>query len=479
MSPEQQLGDSIFPAEELTRCLRTVEVFAALSDDELLWLEEHMTVMHFEPGDIVASEGSPSDRLMVILKGSISARKELGSADGRTYTASAGHVTGMLPFSRLVVAPLTSRAMTRSVIAFLPTSQFPAMFEHIPALQARLVHVMADRIRETTRSDQQREKLMALGKLSAGLAHELNNPASALTSAAAGLKEAARSLADSQTRLDQTNLSAEARAHIAQLECNWRPAAGGALSALERSDREEAIAAWLSGRNVPGAWTLAASLVDSGCDLALLLPLSEQFDSDLLQTVLNRLAARSNLDRLIDEVKNGSTRISGLVSAIKNYSYMDQAPEQEIDVHEGLESTLVMLNYRLDGGIRVVRDYDRHVPKVAGNGSELNQVWTNLIDNAADAMAGAGELVLRTASEYGRVLVEVRDSGNGIPENIRDRIFEPFFTTKGQGEGIGLGLDIVYRIVRKHRGEVRVESHPGRTSFNVRIPAAKTVTAAF
>jgi len=479
MSREQQIESSLLSAEELAERLRTVEVFAALPDDELFWLTERMTVVRYEAGDIIVPEGAPSDRLMVMLEGTINARKELGPADGRTYVANAGHVTGMLPFSRLKEIPLTVRAMTSCLVAFLSTSHFPMMFQRIPALEQNLVSVMADRIRETTRSDQQREKLMALGKLSAGLAHELNNPSAALASAADGLREVTRSLSDSQIQLDQANLSAEDRLRITELECDWRKATGGALSALERSDREQAIGSWLARRDVPGAWTLAASLVDSGCDLAVLLKLSERFDSDLLQAVLNRLTARSNLERFIDEVKHSSTRISDLVSAMKNYSYMDQAPEQEIDVHEGLDSTLVMMNYRLDGGIRLFRDYDHRVPRVAGNGSELNQVWTNLIDNAVDAMAGEGELVLRTASEYGRVLVEVRDSGSGIPEGIRDRIFEPFFTTKPQGEGIGLGLDIVYRIVRKHRGDVRVDSQPGRTSFNVRIPAAKSVTAAF
>jgi signal transduction histidine kinase len=335
--------------------------------------------------------------------------------------------------------------------------------------------VMADRIRETTKTDQQREKLMALGKLSAGLAHELNNPAGAVRSAAVGLKEAVYNLRSAQLHLDKQALSQEDRIFLARLECDWgKDSPQVALGSMERSDREESIGSWLESHRVKDAWQLASSLVDAGYDMAALGKLATRFDDQTLGDVVTRLAASFTITRLVEQIDNGTSRMSELVQAIKQYSYMDQAPEQEIDIHEGLENTLLMLRYRLKHGIDITREYDRSAPKVCGHGSELNQIWTNLIDNAIDAMNGHGLLVIKTASEFGRVLVEIRDSGPGISPEIRDRIFEPFFTTKPVGEGTGLGLDTVYRIVRKHRGEVRVESEPGCTSFQVRIPAAKS-----
>ena len=189
--------------------------------------------------------------------------------------------------------------------------------------------------------------------------------------------------------------------------------------------------------------------------------------------MITRLTASFTLNRLVEQIESGTSRIADLVQAIKQYSYMDQSPEQEIDVHEGLENTLIMLHYRLKYGIDVLREYDRSIPRICARGSELNQVWTNLIDNAIDAMNGRGELMVRTKADFDAVLVEIRDNGPGIPPEVQDRIFEPFFTTKPVGEGTGLGLDTVYRIVQRHRGQVRVESQPGRTSFQVRLPFAR------
>jgi signal transduction histidine kinase len=223
---------------------------------------------------------------------------------------------------------------------------------------------------------------------------------------------------------------------------------------------------------VPEPWNLAASLVDASCGIATLEELAGRFDAEILVDVLFRLTATFGIARLTGEVESSTERISELVRAIKEYSWMDQAPELEVDVHDGIESTLIMLRYRLKQGVNVTRQYDRSAPRVCASGSELNQVWTNLIDNAIDAMNGKGELKIRTAAELDRVLVEIGDNGPGIPPEIHDRIFDPFFTTKAVGEGTGLGLDTVWRIVQKHRGDIRVESRPGDTRFQVRLPSA-------
>jgi signal transduction histidine kinase len=379
----------------------------------------------------------------------------------------------MLPYSRLTHIPLTVRAMTPTTIALLNASHFPEMLDQIPILRSRLVGVLADRIRETTRTDQQREKLTALGKLSAGIAHELNNPAAAVRNAAINLRQVVRALRTAGLHLDQRALPLEDRIFLAQIECDWsREHPPTALDSLERSDREEELGDWLGSHRIPDARQLAPDLVDAGCDLETLQRLSARFDDETLGDVITRLTASFTLNRMVEQIESGTSRIKDLVQAIKQYSYMDQSPEQEIDVHDGLENTLIMLHYRLKHGVEVVREYDRSIPRTCARGSELNQVWTNLIDNAIDAMNGRGELVVRTAAEFGGVLVEIRDNGEGIPKEIRDRIFEPFFTTKPVGEGTGLGLDTVYRIIKQHRGQVQVESEPGRTSFQVRLPFA-------
>ena len=457
----------------LAQQLAAIPVFSDLSPEDVSWLASQMEVAHFAPGKIVTLEDSPADRMIVILEGEIAGRREHGPGDGRTYSAGAGRVTGMLPFSRLTHFPLTARAMSPVTVALLHVSRFPEVLERAPALGPKLVGVMADRIRETTKADLQREKLMALGKLSAGLAHELNNPASAVRNAAVNLQQAVRALRTAGLHLDNRPLAAADRVVLARIECDWsKDHPPAALDSLERSNREEAIGDWLEEHRVQDARQLAPGLVDAGCDLDTLHSLSERFDDETLADAVTRLTASFTINRLVEQIESATSRMADLVRAIKQYTYMDQSTEQEIDVHEGLENTLIMLHYRLKYGISVVREYDRSIPRICAHGSELNQVWTNLIDNAIDAMNGRGELVVRTAPEFGRLLVEVRDSGPGIPPEIRSRIFEPFFTTKPVGDGTGLGLDTVYRIVQRHRGEVRVDSEPGRTSFQVRLPFA-------
>jgi signal transduction histidine kinase len=458
---------------ELTQQLSAIPVFSDMSAEDLGWLASRMEVAHYETGDVILEEDSAADRLIIILDGEVAGRREHSTGDPRTYSARAGQVTGMLPYSRLTHFPLTVRAMTRASLAYLNVSHFPEMLQRLPDMGPKLVGVLADRIRETTRNSQQREKMMALGKLSAGLAHELNNPASAVKNAAINLQETVAALRTASLHLDKRGLPAEQRVFLARLECDWsKDHPPAALDSLERSDREEEIGSWLEGRGLENARQLAPGLVDAGCDLATLRGLAEWFDGATLQDVVTRLTASFTINRLVEQIANGTSRIGELVRAIKTYSYMDQAGEQEVDVHEGLESTLIMFHHRLKYGIKVMRQYDRSIPRICAFGGELNQVWTNLIDNAIDAMNGKGELVVRTASEFGRVLVEIRDNGSGIAPEIIDRIFEPFFTTKQVGDGTGLGLDTVYRIVQQHRGDVRVESQPGKTSFQVRLPVA-------
>lgn len=457
-------------AEELSK----IEIFSDLPADGLDWLASKMDTRELADGEVMAHEGAPADFMTVVLAGGVRGAHENGNGTGRVYTALKGQVTGMLPFSRLTKFPLTTRAMGPTRIATLHKDLFPEMTQHLPQLQQRLVNVMADRIREVTALDQQRDKLTALGKLSAGLAHELNNPAAAARRAASTLREAVESLRAANGQLDVLDLTAEQRSFLSTMEqeVSERAAAEGPVDELDRSDRQERIGEWLAKQKISRAWDLAGDLADSGADQGCLLELQSEFPASALEAVIARFTASATIKRLVDEIENSTGRISDLVKAVKEYSYMDQMPEQEVDIHHGIESTLLILKHRWKNGIQIVRDYDKSVPKICAKGSELNQVWTNLIDNAIDALGGKGEIRIRTAREANTALVEIGDNGPGIPAEIQSRIFDPFFTTKGVGEGTGLGLDTVYHIIRSHRGDIRLCSKPGDTRFQVRLPFA-------
>jgi signal transduction histidine kinase len=463
LSPEQQ---------SLEAALRKIEVFAELREDQLQWFASSGEELRLAPGDILLREGDPADALFVILEGEIRGRRENVGAHSPGFVGRAGEVTGLLPFSRMTKFPLTARATTPTWILRLHKDHFPEMLQRIPELLQRLVGVMADRIREFSRAEQQRDKLSALGKLSAGLAHELNNPASAAGRAAESLREYMRELRRINKALDEASLSCEERSLLASLEDKLvdHLASAPPRDALEQSDLEEELAAWLTRSNIPNASRLASGLVEAGVGRESLERLGAKFRGDMLPQVLARVVSSVGAERLTREIEASTGRISELVRAIKEYTYMDQAPEQEVDVHHGLESTLTMLKFRLKHGVQVTREFAPDLPRIFAHGSELNQVWTNLIDNAIDAMGGKGEITIRTSRELDSVLVEIIDNGPGISDAVQPHIFEPFFTTKGVGEGTGMGLDTVYRIVRAHRGDISVESKPGRTNFQIRLP---------
>jgi signal transduction histidine kinase len=458
--------------KSLVEGLREISLFEDLTDEQLAWFAAHSQDLRFAPGEILANEGDSADWLFVILEGEVRAQRESAGPDAPAYVAYTGEVMGVLPFSRMKNIPVTVRTLVSTRGAKLHKDCFPEMFQIIPQLLPRLVGVMADRIREVSRIDQQRDKLMALGKLSAGLAHELNNPASAARRSAGELQNAMAQLRETSARLDHHTLSCDQRLYLADLE---RQTLNGLaslppLDSLDQSDKEDEMTQWLESHSIQDAWKLSAPLVEAGVSTESLEGIAKNFPAKFLGDALQRFTAAITAQKLLGEIENSTSRISELVCAIKEYSYMDQNPEREIDIHQGIDSTLTMLNFRLKKGIKIIREYDPKLPLVCAHGSELNQVWTNLIDNAADAMNGQGELRVRTSKELDRVLVEFIDNGPGIPDEIRDRIFEPFFTTKSVGQGTGLGLDTVYRIVRGHHGHVEVDSRPGRTAFQVRLP---------
>jgi signal transduction histidine kinase len=457
---------------ELIADLRKISAFSDLSDEALAWLAAHAEVVSFQSGDLIMREGDPAAHMTIILEGEFQGRRESLGPDAPVYTGRAGQVTGMLPFSRMTHYTITGRAIGNTRIAAIPVSEFPEMLQKIPTLGPRLVGVLTDRVREVTKLDLQRDKLAALGKLSAGLAHELNNPAAAGSRSAASLREAFDRLRAADAELERSELSRQ------QMECVHSVEAGALnrqihakpKDALQQSDAEEFIGTWLDRSSVPNAYELAPILAEGEFDVQELESLKNELAANALTAVVSRLTATLDIYRLVQEIQNSTGRISDLVRAIKEYSFMDQAPRQQVDVGSGIENTLKILIYKLKHGVTVIREFDPSLPKIFSYGSELNQVWTNLLDNAIDAMKGKGQIRIRTCREGKDVLVEISDNGPGIPAEIQPRIFDPFFTTKGVGDGSGLGLDTVYRIVRQHHGNISFTSTPGNTCFRVRLP---------
>jgi signal transduction histidine kinase len=461
-------------AKPLQQALRDIPVLADLPEDHVAWLAAHARDVWAEAGDIMFKQGVVADTLVFILEGETNIQRE-DQPDAPLYIARAGQVTGKLPFSRMRTFGGTARVVTRTRAALIHESLFNEMLTVAPELAQRLIGVMSDRIRESTKLDVQREKLMALGKLSAGLAHELNNPAAAIGRSSTALRETLDALRFAGLRVSHHTLTDEQTQFIDQSEQELieRLDQNHVPDPVADSDREDTISNWLEQHGVKDAWELAPLLSEAHTELERLEDGFKILGPAAFPDVISRVVRRLTAYRLLGEIENGSKRISELVRSIKEYSFMDQAPEQEVDIHQGLESTLTMMNHVLKHGIEVVRDYDKSLPPICARGSELNQVWTNLIDNAASAMKGKGELRIRTARENDRVLVEIRDNGPGIPANIQTRIFEPFFTTKPMGEGTGLGLDMVRRIISTHHGDIQVQSQPGDTRFQIRLPISK------
>ncbi|HLV94158.1 MAG TPA: ATP-binding protein [Candidatus Acidoferrales bacterium] len=467
---EPQMDDQ---AARFVAALRLISVFGDLPAEDLEWLASRMDEVILRAGEIFARPGDPVEYLSVILEGEIQFERT-DTPGSPLLVASAGQVTGLLPFSRLTQVRGMARAVLPSRLLRLHKQYFPEMLHRMPQLAQRLVALMSDRIREVTRMETQQEKLMALGKLSAGLAHELNNPAAAARRAAQTLMEAMENVRAASLKLLQHSFSEAQRVAMLQFEQEvMKQSASPAEQSsdpLEFSDREEAVTNWLERNAIPEPYEIASLLADAGVSPHKLDALAATTGKNAVGYVLRRVAALITVYGLVREIDNSTRRISDLVTAIKRYSYMDQGSLQEVSLQEDLDNTLKIFGHRLKNGITVIRDYDPQLPRVCAHGGELNQVWTNLIDNAIDAMNGKGELRVRALHELDCAVVEIRDNGPGIPPDVQGRVFDPFFTTKKVGQGTGLGLDTAMRIVRKHHGSIELKSQPGDTRFRVRLP---------
>jgi signal transduction histidine kinase len=453
--------------------LRRVEGFELLAEARLRQLAARGQELHYETGDFVFRQGELAETVYILLDGDL---ETYVTQDGRDVltTAHHRHHTLIGVVSALTGEPFlaTTRALAPSRVAAIAAVDFRQATRQETRFEQSVLQLFGPVYARMEAEQRQREKLAALGGLAAGLAHELNNPAAAARRTAAELGVRVRELQEGVLRLADLGATPEQLRALVALAAEAREAERPQLSALEASDREQELGDVLDRHGVTDGWDLAAELVAAGLDARWVERAAEASGDERLVAALGWLGAALTADTLVRELDDATERISELVQAVKEYSYMDRAPEQDVDVHDGIERTLTILGHKLkQGNVRVERDYDRFAPRITAYASELNQVWTNLLDNAISAVDGDGTITVRTRARDDSVLVEVVDDGPGIPPEVQTRVFEPFFTTKEVGEGTGLGLEIAYRIVvDHHRGEIKVESHPGETRFVVRLP---------
>ncbi len=415
-------------------------------------------------------EGQPGDAAYVVVDGEFEIIKKADSRDITIAVRDPGQIVGEMALLDNSPRSATVRAIRESHVLRIRAETFQQMLANSSSAALSLLQTVTQRLRQNESLLRQSEKMAALGTLAAGLAHELNNPAAAVRRSSDQLRSGLSDWASLTAELQRAELSPEQREIIEALTARLgQEPSDLKLDPMEQSDRESEIQSWLEAHAVDEAWSLAPTLVAAGWDLAALQGLESTFNSQMPR-LARWLAAGCLVYTLLAEVDMGTGRISEIVRAVKAYSYLDQGPVQEVDIHAGLDNTLVILRHKLKEGVQVKRDYAPDLPHIEGHGGELNQVWTNILDNAIDAMHGHGEIVLRTRCSGENIVVEIQDNGPGIPESIQKRIFEPFFTTKPPGQGTGLGLHIAYNVVNNHRGAIRVTSQPGKTVFEVTIP---------
>lgn len=454
--------------------LRQLPLFAGLTDARLNWLLERATLERMERGRVLIEEGSPPDALYVIVEGAVDIVKRAVGQDVHLAVRGRGEMLGELSLIGNEPRSATVRARDEGRVLKISRELFEALLCDNAGTAMVILQTIMKRLRNTESMVRQQEKLASLGTLAAGLAHELNNPAAAARRSAGLLGQTITSWLSARGALDDLGLAPElstmvlsrlredlARPHAPE------PANG---NALDRSDREYAVESWLGTLGLEDAWEYASPLVSHGWDHPSLAAWTAAFTAEQIPVIVRWLAIGYLVHGLLDEVVDSTERISEIVKAVKVYSHLDQAAMKETDVREGLESTLVILKHKLKQGIAVIRGFAPDLPRIDAHPGELNQVWTNLIDNAIDAMRGRGELRLAARVEGDRLVVEIADNGPGIPESILPRIFDVFFTTKAPGEGTGLGLHVSANIIQKHGGDISVRSRPGDTRFIVRLP---------
>lgn len=453
--------------------LRKSPLFQGLSDEELQKLMDMAQPVSLHAGDILLRQGEPGDSAYVVIRGEFEVQKQSGQSLIKIDVRNPGDVVGEMALLSRAPRNATLIAKTDGEVLRVPQEAFETLLESSTTAAMAVLHWVITRLTQNESLLHQQEKMAALGTMSAGLAHELNNPAAAAQRSASQLR-------DSQSRWLTLTHQLESAA-LQQDRADWldgfihettrRFGSPVKLDALERIDLVDQLQAWLEADGVESAWELAPAMVSFGWEAGSLEELKQSLAPELFALSIQWLGLCCLMMGLLSEVLQTTERISQIVHAIKSYTYLDQAPLLEVDVHEGLENTLIIMQHKLKKGVTVKREYSADLPHIEAYASELNQVWTNIIDNAVDAMNGRGEIKIKTYQEDQHVVVEITDNGPGIPEDIQSRIFEPFFTTKAPGQGTGLGLHISHDIIaNRHHGQLLVESQPGETTFKVALP---------
>jgi len=452
--------------------LRSLSIFDGLTDEQLAELLEGGTEVRIEPGVELFREGEHADFWWVLVDGAIDLVRHVGREDAvvARMDVPGRWAGGFRAWDEHGVYLATGRVATAGRVLRVPAEVLRERANSWFPFGGHLIRGLYHTARSIESTARQRESLVTLGTLAAGLAHEINNPASAAARAVDALETACAALVSSLGRLVHEQIAPERFAALDALRREIEPLAADP-EPLALADREEALSSWLSRHGIVREWTIAPALADAGVDLAWCERAATVLEGPTLEPGLEWVASTFSVARLLGEVKESTRRISELVASVRSYSQMDRASMQHIDVVDGLESTLVMLGHRLRDGVRVVREYGAGVPRIMADAGELNQVWTNLIDNAVDAMDGAGTLRVATRVEGDHVVVEIGDTGPGMPPEVATRAFEAFYTTKDVGKGTGLGLDIARRIVvERHGGTIAIDSQPGETVLRVRLP---------
>jgi signal transduction histidine kinase len=439
--------------------------------EELMWLAAHGTFRTFHTGEILSRPEDTVDQLLILLTGRISHIRHVGRGHRRATEVRAGEVGGLLPYSRMSISIGTTVVEEAAEVVELTRKDFPALIQNCPRITEIMVHVMTDRARYFTSAELRDEKMISLGKLAAGLAHELNNPASAAVRDAKAMSSALKTARESVHALARFGLTGLQLTELERIQ-DLCMTSGQPISGLALSDREEKITSWLNAhevRNVP-----SEDLAGMCITVETLDRLSEMFHGQQLEVALCWIASECSAQLLSSNIERAASRIHALVASVKGFTRMDRAPDQEpVDIPSGLSDTVALLNGKArKKSVTVNLTIAARLPRVQGLGAEVNQVWMNLIDNAIDAAPLDGRVDVTAMHEGPAVVVRITDDGPGIPPEVRGNIFDPFFTTKAAGEGTGLGLDIVRRVVQWHNGQVEVDSEPGRTEFLVRLPCS-------
>ncbi|MGW5561454.1 ATP-binding protein [Micromonospora sp. NPDC003944] len=470
------------PSDRLTPAqLRTLFLFEALDDGQLDWLAEHGRVEQRTGGTLVYGEGEPATCFFVLVRGAVALSRLVRGDDVEVSRTEQRGVYGGATQAYLgdqveQIYRNSLRAVTDAEFFVLPAEDFAYALRSWFPMPMHLLEGLFFGMRDSQAIVGERERLLALGSLSAGLTHELNNPAAAAVRATSVLRDRVAGMRHKLAMIADGRLDGSALHGLVALqeEAVARVATAPTLTPMATADAEDALADWLEEHGVGGAWDLAPILVGGGLDAAWLAQVKAAVGAADLEAAVRWLTYTVDTELLMREIGDAVTRVSGLVDAAKQYSQLDRAPHRVVDVHDLLDATLVMFKGKIPAEVKLVREYDRGLPPVPAYAAELNQVWTNLIDNALGAMGEKGVLTVRTCLAGDLLAVEVTDTGPGIPPEVRPRIFEPFFTTKPVGAGTGLGLDISYRIVvHKHHGDIRVETEPGRTTFRVLLPVTE------